>query len=66
MSARRLGRLLGSVLMLAALVGGIFVGDFGADGDTTGNNSYDWTGHFGQVTVGSPGTGALELLSGEL
>jgi hypothetical protein len=64
MSARRLGRLLGSVLMLAALVGGIFVGDLGS-GDASVNDSWDWTGYFGQVTVDSPVPGTLELLAGE-
>lgn len=64
MSARRLGRLLGSVLMLSALVGGIFVGTLSTD-DATVNDSWDWTGYFGQVTVDAPSAGIVELLSAE-
>ncbi|HEY0699454.1 MAG TPA: hypothetical protein VGD43_16785 [Micromonospora sp.] len=58
MSARRLGRLVGSVLVLTALAGGIFAADFGG----FERSGYDWLGDFGGPTAVDTGTDGYDWL----
>lgn len=64
MLAERLVRLLGSVLMLAALLGSVLTGDIDAgvatDVTTTG---FEWGASFGVATVDGPAVSAPSLES---
>lgn len=61
MLAERLARLLGAVLMLAALAGSVLAGNLDAGATDVSKNGFEWGASFGVATVDGPAAGVLSL-----